>query len=165
MPEFTDNLSAGLKAGMRRLAASVCVVSLCDQQGQRQVMTATAVTSVSDSPPALLVCINKEASVFSAVQNGGDFCVSILNQGQKDISALCAGLTDEQDRFSQGNWQDNDQGLPYLAEAEANFFCHNDKLIDYGSHLIAIGKLYAVRTAEGDVAPLLYADGSYCQLS
>lgn len=164
MPEFTDDLSAGLKAGMRRLAASVCVISLRDQAGQRQAMTATAVCSVSDTPPALLVCINRDAAAYAAVSAGADFCVNVLHQSDEALSALCAGLTDEADRFSLGNWQENDQGLPYLAEAETSFFCQNDKLLEYGSHLVAVGKLYAVCTADGEPAPLLYADGAYRQL-
>ncbi len=163
MPQFKEDLSAGLKAGMRRLAASVCVISLRDTQGERHVMTATAVTSLSDNPPALLVCVNKGATAYDALQNRQPFCVSILHQSQQDISALCAGLTDSDDRFSQGTWQDNDS-IPYLGDAQANFFCKTDNVVEYGSHIIAIGKLTEVYTADGEVEPLLYADGKYGQL-
>ena len=47
----TEFLAAeGLRAGMRRLAASVCVITAVDSRGQRQAMTATSVTSVSIRP-------------------------------------------------------------------------------------------------------------------
>lgn len=152
---------------MRRLAASVCVLSLCDEQGQRYAMTATSVTSVSDAPPSLLICINKETAMAAVLQPGHTFCVNILSQDQEAISILCAGLSAETDRFSLGKWH-NDvvSKQPYLEGAEASFFCRSDQIIDYGSHLIVIGQLQAVLASDNDeVRPLLYADGGYRQLA
>jgi len=37
--------------------------------------------------------------------------------------------------------------------------------VEYGSHIIAIGKLTEVFTADGAASPLLYADGKYRSLS
>lgn len=164
MPHFKEDLSAGLKAGMRRLAASVCVISLKDKNGIPHAMTATAVTSLSDNPPALLVCVNKSATAYTALLEHQPFCVNILNQNQADISMHCASKTEE-GRFAKGRWQDHSNGLPYLVDAEAIFFCSNDKIVEYGSHLVAIGKLTEVFTAAGAVAPLLYADGKYVSIS
>lgn len=163
MPHFKDDLVAGLKAGMRRLAASVCIISLKDKQGIPHAMTATAVTSLSDNPPALLVCVNRQATAYKALCERQPFCVSVLHESQADLSAYCASKS-EDGRFAKGNWKDHD-GLPYLADAEANFFCHTDQVVEYGSHIIAIGKLLDVMTAATAVAPLLYADGKYSRLS
>lgn len=129
---------------MRRLAASVCVISLKDKQGVPHAMTATAVTSLSDNPPALLVCINKNAIACKALSEGQAFCVNVLNETQADISAHCSGKS-EDGRFSKGNWQTHPNNLPYLSDAEVNFFCSNEKVngrvVEYGSHIIVIGKL------------------------
>jgi flavin reductase (NADH) len=160
MQHFTDDLSAGLKAGMRRLAASVCVISLNDRQGVSHAMTATAVTSLSDNPPALLVCVNKNAAAFKALADHMPFCVNVLNAGQSDISIHCASKS-EAGRFTKGNWQKNKNEMPYLADAEVNFFCMNEKVVEYGSHIIVIGKLNQVYVRKGEVSPLLYADGKY----
>jgi flavin reductase (DIM6/NTAB) family NADH-FMN oxidoreductase RutF len=164
MPQYKEDLSAGLKAGMRRLVASVCVISLEDRQGVPHAMTATAVTSVSDNPPALLICVNKNAAVCKALDDGQAFCVNILNANQQDISVMCSSRSEE-GRFSKGNWQTHAKGLPYLTDAEVNFFCSNEKTIEYGSHLVVIGKLTEVFTCDGNVSSLLYADGKYRTLA
>lgn len=164
MPVYKDDLSAGLRAGMRRLASSVCVISLRDAGGVPHAMTATAVSSLSDDPPALLVCVNRQAAAYPALMDHRPFCVNVLQESQADLSVLCASKSEE-GRFSKGRWLDHANGLPYLEDAEAVFFCSNDRLVEYGSHLIAVGKLLEVRTAASAVKPLLYADGKYRKLS
>lgn len=164
MPQFKEDLSAGLKAGMRRLAASVCIISLTDKHGVPHAMTATAVTSLSDNPPALLVCVNKNATAYAALLERQSFCVNVLNQSQAELSVHCASKA-EADRFSKGFWKSHTDGLLYLADAEANFFCSNDKIVEYGSHIVAIGKLTEVFTGDSVVAPLLYVDGNYRSIS
>jgi len=164
MTVFKDDLAAGLKAGMRRLAASVCVISLLDKKSVQHAMTATAVTSLSDNPPALLICVNKNAAAFKALEEAMPFCVNVLNELQQDISVHCASKSEE-GRFSKGKWQLHEEGLPYLADAEVNFFCANEKIVEYGSHIIVIGRLTEVITRDGAVSPLLYADGKYRALS
>src|SRR5690349_9833357 len=101
MPVFKDDLVLGLKQGMRRLAASVCVLSLKDQRGVPHAMIATAVTSLSDNPPALLVCVNKNAAACQALKDQQSFCINVLNEAQTELSAHCASKT-EADRFTKG---------------------------------------------------------------
>ncbi len=159
MPKYVD-LSEGFRAGMRRLASGVSVVSLRDEQGNRFALTATSVTSVSDNPASLLVCVNTSASSFPSLQAGANFCVNVLSAKHENISNHCAGLADGEDRFKVGHWAD-DNNMPYLVDAEANFFCENDVVYNYGTHLIVIGKMIDVSTANGAVKPLVYVDGGY----
>ncbi|MBV8805987.1 MAG: flavin reductase, partial [Sinobacteraceae bacterium] len=44
------------KAGMRRLAAAVCLITSTTSAGEKVGLTATAVCSVSAEPPTLLCC-------------------------------------------------------------------------------------------------------------
>lgn len=164
MAIYQDDLSAGLRAGMRRLASSVCIISLKDAQGVAHAMTATAVSSVSDNPPALLVCVNRQASAYPALMDHRPFCVNVLHESHADLSVHCAGKS-EAGRFAKGRWCHHANGLPYLEDAEAVFFCSNDRLVEYGTHLIAVGKLLEVHTADSAVKPLLYADGKYRKLA
>jgi flavin reductase len=53
----TLDLSSGFRSAMRRLVATVSVVTCADADGWHG-MTATAVTSVCIDPPAILVCVN-----------------------------------------------------------------------------------------------------------
>lgn len=159
-----DDPSTALRAGMRRLAASVCVITAVDSERQRHAMTATAVTSVSDSPASLLVCVNRQANLYDVLSQGHRFAVNVLDAQQADISALCASGEAGEARFALGQWGDN-SGLPWLHHAQAVFFCHTARQLTHGTHLIVIGEVDKVIVADGPVNPLLYADGQYRRLN
>lgn len=158
-----DNPSTALRAGMRRLAASVCVITAVDSSGQRHAMTATAVTSVSDDPASLLVCVNRQANLHDILAQGDRFAVNVLSAGQAEISALCASAESGESRFALGNWGDAN-GLPYLRDVQAVFLCHTARQLSHGTHTIVIGDVDKVLVDEGAVNPLIYADGQYRQL-
>lgn len=159
-----DNPSLALRAGMRRLAASVCVITAVDSSGQRHAMTATAVTSVSDDPASLLVCVNRNAGLYDILTQGDRFAVNVLSAHQADISVRCATGDSGEARFALGHWGDN-AGLPWLREAQAVFFCHTARQLTHGTHLVAIGDIDKVLVADGAIDPLLYADGHYRRLN
>lgn len=151
-----------MKAGMRRLAAGVCVLSTRTEHGVPFAMTVSSVTSVSDDPASLLVCINKQVSQQEHLTTLGNvFAVNILSKDQQDISNLCAGRDELRDRFSLGAWKYNDEGVPYLQDAQAVFFCKVDMASAYGTHHIVVGLINHVEIGEGNVDPLIYVDGKY----
>ena len=83
-------LSTGFRAAMRRIAATVTIVTADD--GERyHGMTATAVTSLSMEPPSLLVCINKKAFLHDILLRAGNFCINVLHQDQAELSAAFSG--------------------------------------------------------------------------
>ncbi len=149
------------RAGMRRMAQSVCVISTVDALGARHAMTASSVTSVSMDPPALLVCVHQDTVLHPVLLSGTAFCINVLSANMQAISQRCAE-PDRGERFSLGDWQRHGaSGLPYLADAEANFFCAPPMVVQYGTHLICIGALTAARVREGEPRPLIYLDGRY----
>lgn len=154
----------GLRAGMRRLAASVCVITAVDSSGQRHAMTATSVASVSDAPASLLVCINCQSSLHSILATGGTFAVNVLSAHHADISVLCASGEAGEGRFALGDW-DSAHGLPWLRDAQAVFLCDSAAQMTHGTHLIVVGNVREVRVQQKPVNPLLYADGQYRQLN
>ena len=102
----TPSLQEQMKQAMGRLGASVTVVT--SHNGARKfAMTATAVTSLSLDPPAILVCVNQEADIHTALSHGHDFCVNILFDGQEHISNACAGLKKGESKFNEGDWQED----------------------------------------------------------
>lgn len=50
--------------------------------------TASAVCSVTDSPPTLLVCLNRGASVWPTFSENRTLCVNTLSAGQEPLSNL-----------------------------------------------------------------------------
>lgn len=151
-----------LREGLRRLAKAVVVIT-CRHEGQRYAMAATAVSELSMDPPSLLICVNRTASLYAPLSQGADFCVNILHADQSDISAACSGKARGEARFAVGRWGTAPNGCPVLEDAQASFVCRYEKAMDYGTHHVVIGRVEQV-FIEGEVDPLVYADGRYLSL-
>lgn len=155
-----NQLSQQMKQGMRRLASGVSVLSATLSDASPFVMTVSSVTSVSDNPPSLLVCINRQILRHEELlPSGSHFAVNLLDQDQTDVSNLCAGRLQDQDRLSLGQWQ-KDNWL-VLTDSQASFCCTTDQVMNYGTHVILIGRIQQVMIHRDQVAPLLYANGQY----
>jgi flavin reductase len=152
------DLKGGLRLAMRRLTSAVSVITT-ELDGCRYGMTATSVTSVSMTPPSLLVCINRLARLHDPLIRRGAFCVNILHAHDGEIAEAFGGARMDADRFACGAWDDS-HGLPHLVSAQANVFCELDAISSYGTHSIMIGKVGDV-VVRGNVSPLIYEDGKY----
>jgi flavin reductase (DIM6/NTAB) family NADH-FMN oxidoreductase RutF len=159
-PVHHEDLSLGLKDAMRRLASAVAVVSARSRDGGAVGMAATSVTSLSMSPPSLLVCINRQTGIHASMFIGARFNVNLLGNQHRDVAAAFGGQVARELRFGVGQWADDIQGLPALADAQAVVGCEVDRLVTYGTHTIVVGAVREVRVA-GEVQPLIYQDGRY----
>ena len=156
-------LIADTKLALRRLAASVTVIS-CSDQGERLAMSATAVSALSMRPPSMLACINQSATIHAVLTLGTPFCINILDVNQSEIAQLCGGGVSGDARFALGDWRLNEIGVPYLEGAQANIMCTTDATFAYGTHGIFIGKVQKIMVAK-PVQPLLYVDGRYSRVA
>jgi flavin reductase (DIM6/NTAB) family NADH-FMN oxidoreductase RutF len=162
MEHHMSDLEQDFKSAMRRLAATVCIVSTSNDDGWHG-MTATAVTSVSMDPPSVLVCVNTTASLHKVLHSGKRFCINLLRASQESYAGtFSSSKIRGADRFADHAWKvtGEDDSLPYLVDAQSNLFCDIDQAVSYGTHTIFIGRVNAVRNGEL-VSPLLYADGQY----
>lgn len=157
---MTDPLNIAFRTAMRRLAATVTVISTRAENGMRHGMTATAVTSVSADPPAVLACVNRSAALHAQLGLGRRLCINLLHCSQQRLAEVFSGSKDGEGRFREGDWLDDAEGVPYLADAQANIFCEIEALHAYGSHSICIGRVIHAN-CRSDVAPLVYQDGAY----
>jgi flavin reductase (DIM6/NTAB) family NADH-FMN oxidoreductase RutF len=151
-----------MKQAMGRLGASVTVVTSCDGN-RKYAMTATAVTSLTLDPPALLICVNQGNGLHYALSSGLSFCVNILYANQRDISDRCAEQEKGEEKFDLGNWRQGDDKIPYLEDAQASIFCDLDDSHTYGSHSIFIGKVKKIITRD-EISPLMFLAGNYFSL-
>lgn len=152
-------LETTFRAAMRRLAATVTVIST-QANGLRHGMTATAVTSVSADPPAVLACVNRSAALHAQLGLGRRLCINLLHCSQQRLSEVFAGALEGEIRFTEGDWLSDAEGMPYLADAQANIFCEIEALHAYGTHSVCIGRVTRA-ICRPDVAPLVYQDGAY----
>ena len=92
---------------MSRLGAAVHVITTDGPSGKTG-FTATAVCSVSDAPPTLLVCLNRAATSMPILRGNGVFCVNTLRAGDEILADIFAGRTKvaREARFDTGRMAD-----------------------------------------------------------
>jgi flavin reductase len=154
-----QDVKAGFRNAMRRLAATVTIITTAEGEN-RHGMTATAVTSVSADPPALLVCVNQTASLHDPLLASGRFCVNLLRTCHSDLCGIFSGQKDGAERFLTGNWMSDASGVPYLGDAQASLICAVEVKIPYATHTVFIGRVEVVRIFD-EVKPLIYQDGHF----
>lgn len=159
-----SELAHAMKSGMRRLVSGVSVVSTRDSAGRAYAMTVSSVTSVSDEPPSLLVCINKGTQIAPVLVEHQHFAISVLGQHQTDVSIMCSTGDQSEKRLKVGNWFCDDGKIPHLKDAEAVFECMVDTVLPYGSHNIVVAKISSVQISSQAASPLVYGNGAYHHL-
>ena len=124
--------------GMARLAAAVHVVTT-DGPGGRSGFTASAVCSVSDDPPTVLVCMRSAAPSNPVFRANAVLCINVLTPEQQQLSASFANpkLTQE-DRFALASWDQLTSGAPVLQDALLNLDCRIVDTHVVGTHDVCI---------------------------
>ena len=147
---------------MARVAGAVQIIAT-DGPAGRAGLTATAVTSVSDKPPTLLVCLNRTSRTAEILRTNGRFSVNVLSVEQE---AIARGFADPalsaEERFERGSWDAKD-GVPRLNETLAWFSLEISEAREIGSHLVLFGTVISAE-AGGAAAPLLYHRRGYRSL-
>jgi flavin reductase len=132
---------------MARLGAAVNIVTTDGPAGLAG-LTVSAVCSVSDDPPTLLVCLNRGSPQNRLFKDNGVFCVNTLAPGQEELSARFAGRSAEADmaeRFSHASWGLLETGAPTLDGATVAFDCRIVEVVERGTHSVLFAEVEAVR--------------------
>jgi flavin reductase (DIM6/NTAB) family NADH-FMN oxidoreductase RutF len=155
----TSDVARDFRHALRRLAATVTIVTTADASGRRHGMTATAVNPVTMDPPTLLICVNHGASIHAPLLEARRFCVNVLTTGHGDLVAAFSGHKAGEDRFTAGAWHRSDAGgTPFLEDAQSNLFCDIESVTAVGTHSVILARVVEARAAE-EIAPLIYTDG------
>jgi flavin reductase (DIM6/NTAB) family NADH-FMN oxidoreductase RutF len=157
--------SEAFRLGMRKLAGAVTIITSNGEAGEGG-FTATAVCSVSDNPPTLLVCINRKNESNKLIKRNKVFAVNVLTNLQQELSNRFAGYDKEislAQRLEKGNWKTLKTSSPILENCLVSFDCILSDWQEVATHSIAFGEVVASHHGD-NIAPLLYFDGSYHQL-
>jgi flavin reductase len=149
------------REAMSHVAGAVHVIATDGPAGLGGA-TATAVTSVSDAPPSLLLCLNQTSATLRRIRENGVFSVNVLSNAQEDVATVFAGATglDGADRFRASHgWRMGD-GPPMLDTALATFCCRLTEMTPVGSHIVIIGMVEKAATG-AQTPPLLYFRRGY----
>ena len=151
------------KSGMRKFASGVALITSAEK-GNRAGLIATAISSVSTTPPTLLICVNQNASAHDVIHQAGIFGVNLLSAGDLGLVDVFSTSARRTERFTSGEWRTLITGAPMLASALASFDCQVVQRLAYETHTIFLGEVMQVKLAEQNIDPLLYMDSAFRRL-
>jgi flavin reductase len=161
-PESIATVEAKMfRDGMAQVGAAVHVVTT-DGPGGKAGFTATAVCSVSDAPPSVLVCLNRKSGSGPIMQKNRVYCVNTLSSDCEPVADVFAGRTGaiKDERFVTGMWSTLKTGAPVLLTAAVAFDCRLVEIRPVGSHNVIFGAVVDVRFGSIDAA-LVYHNRAY----
>jgi flavin reductase (DIM6/NTAB) family NADH-FMN oxidoreductase RutF len=147
------------------LASGVTVVTTVDRQGDPRGLTATAVCSVSLTPPLILVCIDHAADCYAAFREAQVFAVNLLREDQESHSRQFASKVGR--KFDGIAHRPGVTGVPILSGALAHVECLLTAQYPGGDHTIFVGEAVesGMALSDGDGSPLVHFRGGYARLN
>jgi flavin reductase len=145
---------------MARLGAAVNIITT-DGPAGRAGFTASAVCSVTDEPPTLLVCVNRTSYSHSIVFRNRVLCVNTLAAKQQEISALFGRKCSVDERFNGAEWSTLETGAPALNGALVTFDCNVADVVERGTHDVFFCQVVAIRDGDPQHGGLMYFNRGY----
>ena len=161
MIEATD-----FKNAMALLTTAVHVITTEGNSGAHG-FTASAVCSVTDTPPTLLVCMNHSSRSHAHFIDNKILSVNVLGAQHEQLSNAFASKLGSKERFQQGSWTQLATGAPVLDDALVSFDCEIEDIQQVGTHSIFMCRVVAIKHSEqqgGTDESLVYFNRSYHQV-
>ena len=143
---------------MRVITSTVNIIS-AKLNEERHAMTATSVASLSLSPPAMIICVNKEASIHNILIKDKKFVINVLSNKQQNLSELCSSTEEGESRFKDEGWVTEDE-IVFNVNSVSNIICNCTDVVDHSTHSVFFGDVMEVKNNNKDRA-LLYSNGGY----
>jgi flavin reductase len=152
--------AAGFRDAMARLGASVHIVTSTGPAGTVG-LTASAVCSVTDSPPTLLLCLNQSSSAHDPLIKNAVLCVNTLSSTQENLSRRFSSRIPMSERFVGAGWHTLSTGSPVLDNALVSFDCRIVSSTRHGTHSVIVAEVEEACIGEKATQGLMYFDRSY----
>lgn len=141
----------------------VVAITALDADQQPVGMTVGTFASVSLDPPLVAFLPQTTSTTWPKIQRAGRFAVNILGEHQE---AVCRALSSKGgDKFSTVHWWQGKGGAPLIESAVGWIECEIDAVHSAGDHLIVVGKVLDLETADDAGLPLLFFRGGYGRFS
>ncbi len=140
-----------------KFTTGVAVATVLGPDGTPHGLTVNSFTSVSCTPPLVLICIDHRSTVLPYLRRSRFYGINVLREEQVDISQRFAFRSE--DRFDGLEWAGGETGVPLLEHAMASLECRLHQTHEAGDHAVLIGEVVSARVNEGK--PLLYFGGAY----
>jgi len=138
------------KKAMSHFASGVTIVTTIDSLGAKRGFTASAFSSLSLSPPLILVCLATPADCLQAFEEASQFAVNILSSKHEQLAFNFAKKG--ADKFKSGKFIDGQSGMPILSDALVSLECHKNKVFSGGDHIIITGLVKHIKIGSGDAS-------------
>lgn len=144
---------------MRSYPQGVTVVTT-ESHGSPVGITVSSFTSISLSPPLVLVSIAKGSAAHGAFEKSESFAVNFLADDQRSVSDRFAGRAQMRDRFEGLRHRPGLTGSPVIDGVRAVIECRTWKVHDGGDHSMVVGEVVAAE-AFNSKKPLVYFQQQY----
>lgn len=136
------------RGAMARLGAAATIVTTDGPMGRRG-LTVSAVCSVTDAPPGLLVCANRRAAAHDALLANGAFCVNAPCHARADPAMRFGrpGLAPD-DRFAGACWSALVTDAPAPEGGSASLHRRVDHVRETGGHSVTFAEIAAIRLTD-----------------
>ena len=149
-----------LRRAMRTWTSGVTIVTAA-HEGRRHGMTVSSFTSVALEPPLVMVSLQTGARTHQLVSLSGHFGVTVLADGQRELSSRFAGqVADSEDRLSGVAVATLVSGAPLLEGGLAWLDCRVTQAILAGTNTLFLAEVLEARAFD-DGRPLVYFDRDY----
>jgi flavin reductase (DIM6/NTAB) family NADH-FMN oxidoreductase RutF len=154
--------AASFRDVIRHLASGVTIIT-SSLQGEPVGLTATAVCSVSATPPLLLVSLTTTSRTAQGVAETGKFAVHLVpHHGRKRAEQFASrGAHFEGVQYAKHAGSD----LPLLSGVLGWFVCEVEQKIPVADHIIFVGRVLECELREKAPDPLVYFDRGYRRLA
>lgn len=146
---------------MSRFAGAVHIITTDGVAGRRGT-TVIAACSVSDHPPMVLACVNRNNANNDLFVGNRNFALNTLAVKHEPVAVAFSGVTGltQDERFAMGKWDTLASGAPTLLDAVAVFDCELVDTKDLATHRVLFGKVTGLRVGD-TLRPLIYHDRAY----
>ena len=144
------SLPEAFREVMAGVATPVSVVTAL-REGAPHGTTVSAFSSLSLSPPMVLVALDRRSDLLARLSIGAPFGVNVLGAHQAGLAAAFARKG--ADKFAGVEWAEH-SGVPRLAGSPGWLACTVAQLVDGGDHVVVLGDV--VHAASSSAPPLVY---------
>ena len=133
--------------------SGVTIVTTADVDGRWWGFTATSFCSVSMDPPLVLTCLAASAECYPVFETAESWAVHVIRTDHASLAMLFA--TRGANKFADGGFTLDGNGLPVLDRASATLRCSSFAKYPGGDHLILVGRVEHASTDEAGL-PTVY---------
>ncbi len=147
-----------------RFATGVIIITTLDYEGKFHGMTANSFTSVSLSPPLILVCVDVQNQTHDFIKDQRKFGVNILGSHQRELSSYFAKTIPQPPEPDIVGAELSKNGIPCLQGSLGFLGCSLVAAHLQGDHTIYVGKVEEMVTDDSPDRPLIFYEGNFREL-